>query len=93
MSSETVSREEFESLKAEIASLKEAVSALAKRGGASEGIPKEHLHLISAAVAVYLGKRATIRYVRRAMDGSDSWRSQGRATISASHQLPRVKGW
>jgi hypothetical protein len=92
MSSEPVSREEFDSLKAEIASLKEAITQLAKRTG-QEGIPEEHLHCIAAAVAVYLGKRATIRYVRKAADRGDSWRTQGRASVSGSHQLPKVKGW
>jgi len=89
MKEEMVSRAEFDALKAEVAALKKAVAELKKE----EGIPEGHLHLIAAAVAVYLGKRATIRYVRRTGDASDSWRSQGRASISASHQLPRVKGW
>lgn len=84
-----VSRAEFEALRAEVALLKKQVAELKQK----EGIPESHLHLIAAAVAVYLGKRATIRYVRRTGDASDSWRSQGRASISASHQLPRVKGW
>lgn len=89
MSQDMVSRAEFDALRAEVAALRKVVAELNKK----EGIPDDHLHLIAAAVAVYLGKRATIRYVRRTGDASDSWRSQGRASISASHQLPRVKGW
>ncbi len=89
MSQDAVSRAEFEALRAEVASLRAALAAMKKEAG----VPDDHLHLIAAAVAVYLGKRATIRYIRRSGDASDSWRSQGRASISASHQLPRVKGW
>jgi hypothetical protein len=44
-------------------------------------------------VAAYLGKRATIRYVRRIHDESAAWRNQGRVSIAGSHQMPRTSGW
>jgi methylmalonyl-CoA carboxyltransferase large subunit len=38
---------------------------------------------ISAAVAAYLGKRATVRQIH--LSGSTSWAQQGRAAVMASH--------
>jgi len=40
---------------------------------------------ISAAVAAYLGKRATVRQIRFAR--STSWSQQGRAAVQASHSV------
>lgn len=88
-----VTRAEFDALKQENAALKEALEALSKRLDEMQGIPEEHLHAIAAAVACFLGKRATIKYVRKAVLPGGSWRDQGRVTVAASHNLPSTKGW
>ena len=40
---------------------------------------------ISAAVAAFLGKRATVRQIH--VSGSTSWAQQGRAAVMASHGI------
>jgi methylmalonyl-CoA carboxyltransferase large subunit len=50
-------------------------------------IAPEIVLAISAAVAAFLGKRATIRQIR--LSDSSAWASQGRATIQASHAIVR----
>jgi methylmalonyl-CoA carboxyltransferase large subunit len=55
-----------------------------------EGLSEEHLLVISAAIAAYLGKRAHIRQVR--LLGSAAWAQQGRVTIQASHSLAIYHG-
>lgn len=91
--SDQVTRAEFEALKAEIASLKEMIRGLSPASPAkAEGIPEEHLYAISAAIAAYFGKRATIKIVRRAEEAGDSWRTQGRVSVAASHHLTRTRG-
>ncbi len=42
---------------------------------------------ITAAVAAFLGKRATIHQIR--LTGTTAWAMQGRATVQASHGLVR----
>lgn len=98
MSENTVSREEFDALKNEIASLRAQLSELTKGSAANgkqhEELPEETLHVIAAAVAAFLGKRATIRFVRRMnAEETGAWRTGGRATVAASHQMPRLRGW
>jgi methylmalonyl-CoA carboxyltransferase large subunit len=91
--SDVVTRAEFEELRAEIASLKEMIRSLSSASPANPaGIPEEHLYAISAAIAAYFGKRATIKIVRRADEAGDSWRTQGRVTVAASHHLSRTRG-
>jgi methylmalonyl-CoA carboxyltransferase large subunit len=51
------------------------------------GISPEIILAISAAVAAYLGKRATIRQIH--LSSSSAWAAQGRATIQASHAIAR----
>jgi methylmalonyl-CoA carboxyltransferase 12S subunit len=51
----------------------------------SEDISEELILVIGAAVAAYLGKRASVRQIR--LLGSAAWAQQGRATIQASHIL------
>lgn len=91
--SETVSREEFEALKMELAALRAQVAALTPAPPADEPISEEVLAVISAAVAAFLGKRATVKIVRRIHDESSAWRTNGRASLAASHELPAVRGW
>lgn len=43
--------------------------------------------VISAAVAAFLGKRATIRQIH--LSSSSAWAAQGRATVQASHAIIR----
>ena len=50
-------------------------------------IAPEIVLAISAAVAAFLGKRATIRQIH--LSGSSAWAAQGRATVQASHAIVR----
>jgi methylmalonyl-CoA carboxyltransferase large subunit len=50
-------------------------------------ISGEVLLAITAAVAAFLGKRATIHQIR--LTGSTAWAMEGRATVQASHGLVR----
>ncbi len=47
---------------------------------------EEIMMVISAAVAAYLGKKATLRQVH--LTHATTWASQGRAAIMASHHDP-----
>jgi methylmalonyl-CoA carboxyltransferase large subunit len=53
-------------------------------------IPEEIILAISAAVAAFLGKRASIRQIR--LTGETPWAMQGRATVQASHGMEFVRG-
>ncbi len=46
--------------------------------------------IISAAVAAFLGKRASIRQIR--LTGETPWAMQGRATVQASHGIEFIRG-
>lgn len=50
-------------------------------------IAADVLLAISAAVAAFLGKRATIHQIR--LTGTTAWAMQGRATVQASHGMIR----
>lgn len=50
----------------------------------------EILLVISAAIAAFLGKRASIRQIR--LSGESPWAMQGRATVQASHGIEFVRG-
>lgn len=90
MSEAPVTRAEFDALRAELAEIK----ALLKAQAAPEPeIDAETVQIIAAAVAAYLGKRASFRILRRMSEESEAWRTQGRATISARHELPRTRAW
>ncbi|MGB2628635.1 MAG: hypothetical protein WAK20_17750 [Candidatus Acidiferrum sp.] len=52
-----------------------------------EGIAPEVVLAITAAVAAFLGKRATIHQIR--LTGTTAWAMQGRATVQASHGISR----
>jgi len=49
-------------------------------------VPPDVVLAISAAVAAYLGKRATIRQVH--FRSHSTWAKQGRAQVMASHGIP-----
>lgn len=93
MRMETISREEFEALKGELEAIKSQLASLHAAVAQSEGLSEETLLAISAAVAAYLGKRATVKFVRLAATDPDVWRAQGRAALQGSHQLPRTRAW
>jgi methylmalonyl-CoA carboxyltransferase 12S subunit len=57
---------------------------------APKEIPGEIILAISAAVAAFLGKRASIRQIR--LTGETPWAMQGRATVQASHGIEFVRG-
>lgn len=90
-----VSRHEFEALRAEVAELRQAVEALRDQLRTQEpDLNEETVQILAAAVAAYLGKRATIRFVRRVGESeADAWQNQGRARITASHEMTRTRGW
>ena len=88
-----VTREEFDALKAELESLRAQLASLHASVAKTESISEETLMAISAAGAAYLGKKATIKFVRLAADDPDVWRAQGRAALQASHQMPRTRAW
>lgn len=48
-------------------------------------IPVDTLVVVAAAVAAYLGKRATIRQIHVAT--GRAWAQQGRASVQASHYI------
>jgi methylmalonyl-CoA carboxyltransferase 12S subunit len=84
------------SLENEIAELRhrveklEALLAAAKPApvvATKQEIAPEIVLAISAAVAAFLGKRATIRQIH--LSGSSAWAAQGRATVQASHAIVR----
>jgi methylmalonyl-CoA carboxyltransferase 12S subunit len=55
-----------------------------------QSITPEIVLAISAAVAAFLGKRASIRQIR--LSGESPWAMQGRATVQASHGIEFVRG-
>jgi methylmalonyl-CoA carboxyltransferase large subunit len=92
---------EMQALRQRIDKLESLLASATK--GASE--PKENTALpsppqpesatdlvlvISAAVAAFLGKRASIRQIR--LTGETPWAMQGRATVQASHGIEFIRG-
>ena len=67
-----------------------AETARAQGTLAKQEIPSEIILAISAAVAAFLGKRASIRQIR--LTGTTPWAQQGRATVQASHAVEFVRG-
>ena len=53
---------------------------------APAAVPPDVVLAISAAVAAFLGKRATVRQIH--LSGTTSWAQQGRAAVMASHGVP-----
>ena len=105
MSKDEIKRleEQIAQLGARIEKLEGLVTALAKAPAAApaetahatetpakQEIPPEIILAISAAVAAFLGKRASIRQIR--LTGTTPWAQQGRATVQASHTVEFVRG-
>jgi methylmalonyl-CoA carboxyltransferase 12S subunit len=100
-----MSKHQVESLEAKIEELENRIAKLESMAAAVKGsesapgdpqvttetgVPREILLAISAAVAAFLGKRASIRQIRLA--GETPWAMQGRATVQASHGIEFVRG-
>lgn len=97
-----MSKHEVKSLKAKVEELEKRIAQLestlaaakgapsAERPAIETGIPGEIILAISAAVAAFLGKRASIRQIR--LTGETPWAMQGRATVQASHGIEFVRG-
>ena len=87
--------EAVESLRDEIARLKERITAIEERvfredskianAPAKDHFSEELLLVISAAIAAYLGVKPHIRQIR--LLSSHPWSQQGRVTIQAAHDL------
>lgn len=88
----------LDQLSAEIAQLKQMISALTERLASMEGavkapasapageqISEETLLAIAAAVAAYLGHKPKIKQVRLIRSGQ--WAQEGRVSIQASHRI------
>jgi methylmalonyl-CoA carboxyltransferase large subunit len=58
-------------------------AALTEGPRAPTAVPPEVVLAISAAVAAYLGKRATVRQIH--LRSHSTWAQQGRAQVMASH--------
>lgn len=106
MSGAGVTREEVDLLRAEIRELRgvlerlvaaqggAALSPANDRGATQEPLSEELAAVIGAAVAAFLGKRATVKFVRQLHeDDTSAWRAQSRATVAATRQPPRMRGW
>jgi len=78
-------RQRIEKLEALLAATR-AVPPAAPAASKQE-ISPEIVLAISAAVAAYLGKRATIRQIR--LTSSNAWSAAGRASMQASHTIVR----
>jgi methylmalonyl-CoA carboxyltransferase 12S subunit len=87
-------RERVERLEALVAAATKAVPVADESNGvkpsAKQEIATEIIIAISAAVAAFLGKRASIRQIR--LTGETPWAQQGRATVQASHGIEFVRG-
>jgi methylmalonyl-CoA carboxyltransferase large subunit len=70
-----------------VAALEAARPAVSAPASAAGELSEELVLVIGAAVAAYLGNKPHIRQIR--LLRSDAWAQQGRATIQASHVLPR----
>ena len=87
-----MTRSEFETLENEIAELKKQILALkAAQFGKEEEFSEGTVQILAAVIAAYLGKRATIRFIRKVGEEGEVWRHQGRTSLQGSHQMPRTR--
>ena len=83
----TVDVAALQRLVADLSARVEKLEADLKVRRAAAAKPTEEIMMvISAAVAAYLGKKATLRQVH--LTHATTWASQGRAAIMASHHDP-----
>ncbi|MDR3688668.1 MAG: hypothetical protein P4L46_04755 [Fimbriimonas sp.] len=90
MSQEFVTRAEFDALRSQIRELTKQIQGLQAKLPNGNDVTEETAQVLAAAVAAYLGKRATVRIIRIDV-ASDQWRLQGRAALQASHAMPRTR--
>lgn len=83
-------RQRVDKLESLLAAAKAGSSGAKVAQPVSEEIRPEIILAISAAVAAFLGKRASIRQIR--LTGETPWAMQGRATVQASHGIEYVRG-
>ncbi len=84
----TLSAAQFTALQEQLAALVARVDQLeGDLAAVRAGVPLDHdvVLAISAAVAAYLGKRATVKQVR--LHRASSWSAQGRASHQQSHSI------
>ncbi len=94
-------RERVEKLEAQLAKTLQAIgpngaaaTAVAEKAKPEKTAVKEEIDpaivlAITAAVAAFLGKRASIHQIR--LTGTTAWAQQGRATVQASHGVGVVR--
>jgi len=82
--------DKLESMLATLTKSAPSSSAKTEEPLVSTEISREVVLAISAAVAAFLGKRASIRQIR--LTGETPWAMQGRATVQASHGIEFVRG-
>lgn len=97
-----MSKQEVRSLEAKVEELEKRIAKLESMLAAAKGAPPAQqpaveagisgdiVLAICAAVAAFLGKRASIRQIR--LTGETPWAMQGRATVQASHGIEFVRG-
>jgi methylmalonyl-CoA carboxyltransferase 12S subunit len=78
---------DVEALLARVEKLEDELADLRSTLGPLPPVPADVVIAISAAVAAFLGKRATIRQVHLA--GDTSWARQGRSAVQTTHVRPR----
>jgi len=90
---------ELQNLRKRVDEIEAVLSAQAQHGpdgdkpieaATNQEVSPELALVISAAVAAFLGKRATLRQIR--LTGATPWAMQGRATVQASHGIEFVRG-
>lgn len=77
--------EQLQALVAELTERLEALEARVALNHPTDAVPEEVLLAIAAAVAAYLGKRATVTQVH--LRRHTTWAKQGRSDVQHSHAI------
>lgn len=77
-----------EELNRRVVKLEKELSDTRERQGP---VPIETILAISAAVAAYLGKRATVRQIH--YSHTNSWARMGRSAVHASHSFQKTRSY
>lgn len=80
-----VSREEFEALQALVARLSAQVARLAE----ATPVPEQHLAIMAAVFAQFLGRPVRVRSARRLGGPSSSWSQEGRSSLHSQRHVRR----
>ncbi|MGV1004139.1 MAG: hypothetical protein ACOYEV_05075 [Candidatus Nanopelagicales bacterium] len=81
----TLSAKDITALLDRVAKLESQVAEL--RAAAGSEVPRDVVLTITAAVAAYLGKHATVKQIRRT--GDTTWARAGRSYVQGSHARRR----